>query len=276
MPHDAHEALADLLSRPEGTWSLAEGALAVARLENPALDTRSVFDEIDRLRRLARRRLGQACHPRFVPGTLYGLLERSTRLALPAAPHRQPATWCLDQALRTGEMAPELIAVVIDDLARRAGYRLALIAVPGRMLLRLPGREESPVLYDPAERARELSPEAVAERVAASAGGVPRFREGWLRPLEATQVVARLIAGLKTAYWHQGAAERALAATRLLLAIRPDDPREIRDSGQLLFALGRYPEAIDAFEAFLAFNPHGEEASAVRLLLMEARRGLPG
>ncbi|GAB4222163.1 MAG: hypothetical protein Kow0062_18270 [Acidobacteriota bacterium] len=272
----ARRALGDLLSRPEGTWSLTDGALVVARLESPTLEPRTVHAAFERMAADARAALGTACHPRFVPPTLYGLLERRIGLALPSAPQREPAAWCLDSGLRRGLMAPELIAVVIAELARRAGHRFHVIAVPGRLLLMRRDVRERPLLWDPADRARELTPEACAERVAATAGGVPRFREGWLRPLEPTQVVARLITGIKTACWHQGITEQALAATRLLLAIRPDDPREIRDSGQLLFALGRYPEAIDAFEMFLASNPHGQEADAVRMLLMEARRGLSG
>ena len=276
MANAAQQALGELLSQPEGSWSLARGALVVAKIETPRLDEKAVLARLDRLGRRARTEIGRACHPRFVVPALYRVLEKALGLSLPRAPQREPGAWCLDQGFLRGVMAPELIAVVLTELARLTGHRLPVIAVPGRLLLRQPGREERPLLYDPADRAQEIGPETCAERVVATTGGVPRFREGWLRPLEPTQVVARLISGIKRAFWHRGAVERALIATRLLLAIRPDDPRQIRDSGQLLFALGRYPEAIDAFESFLACNPHGEEADAVRMLLMEARRGLSG
>jgi regulator of sirC expression with transglutaminase-like and TPR domain len=60
-----------------------------------------------------------------------------------------------------------------------------------------------------------------------------------------------------------------------MLVIRPEDPREIRDRGRLLFLLGRLGEAIRAFESYLAHNPRGEDADVVRMLIQEARAGLP-
>ena len=269
----ALDELNDLLSRPEGRWTLAEGALVASRLERPELDRNTVLAHLDELGVRARAAVGVAWHPRFVAAGIARVLFDEEGFAAIEPGKETPEALMLDRVLETGVGAPVVLSLLFIEIARRAGVRFEPLALPGLALVRHDFGGER-FLFDPARDATPMTLEEVRRAVSASAKGKVEFREGWLRPVTREQLLARLIAGLKALYWRGGNYERALAAIQLMLSIRPDDPREIRDSGRLQFLLGRYRDAIDAFESYLSHNPHGEDADAVRMLLLEARAGL--
>ena len=276
MENDARHAVAaltELLAQPEGRWSLAEGAIAIARLQRPGLAAGAVLRQLEDLGNRARDVIGGAQHPRFVAAALAGLLFDERGLSAPERGGELPECLFLDSVLATGVGTPTLLAIIFIEVARRTGQRFEVIALPGAVLLRADHRD-TPHLFDPAREARPVTVEDCRRMVADNSNGKLEFREGWLRPVTREQVLGRLLGSLKTLYWRAGDYQRALSAIRLLLAIRSDDPREIRDSGRLHFLLGRYRDAIDAFESYLQVNPHGEDADAVRMLLIEARSGL--
>lgn len=276
MDVNAIETLSELLARPEGRWSLAEGAVAVARLRDPGLSFEAIAASMDELGAEAREEIAGARHPRFVAaGIARALFERRGFTAVPQG-DEQPEALFIDLALATRRALPSLLVLLFIETARRAGFRFSAIALPGMTLLRHDAGDR-PFLFDPVRAARPVTVDEVRGMVSSALAGKaskPEFREGWLRPLTQEQLLARMLTNLKALHWRAGHYDAALGAIRLLLAIRPDDPREIRDSGRLLFLLTRYHDAIGAFETYLSHNPHGEDADAVRMLLLEARAGL--
>lgn len=267
----AQEALADCLSRPVGSWTLTEGALAIARLKNPGLDAGVVFDRLDHIGWRARKAIGGARHPRFVAAGLARVLfEREGFIVVPEG-ENSPETCFLDYVLATHQVTPTLMALMFVEIARRVGSRFEGVAIPGHFLLRSDSGGKI-FLFDPANRVRPVSLDELKRMIRQVTGDRTQYREGVLRPVSPPQFLARLVGNLKAVYWRLGDFAAALAAVGLILTIRPDDPREIRDRGRLLFQMNRFEEAIAAFEAYLTINPRGEDAEVVRLLLVEARR----
>lgn len=274
MPQRALELLADLLSQPEGSWGLADGALAIARLETPELDPREAREALDLLGRGARKHLGTASHPRFAAAAISRVLFFDERFQIATGENETPVTAMLDQVLAQRVGVPTALALIFIEVARRTGQRAHAVALPGRLLLRLDSPDQFH-LFDPQAQGRPITIDQCRQLVAEATGGRGEFREAFLRPLSASQLLARLVAHLKAIYWRRGDHDRALVTVRLLLTIRPDDPREIRDKGRLYYLMGRLAEAIHAFEEYLHHNPRGEDAEAVRMLLLEARASLP-
>ncbi|RMG43423.1 MAG: hypothetical protein D6718_12320 [Acidobacteria bacterium] len=268
----ATKALEELLSRPEGTWSPAEGALAIARLGRPGLAPEPYLRRLDELGRKARERVGRARHPRFVAGAVASVLLDREGFRVTGTVDA-PEHCFLDRVLDGAPATPTLLALVFIEVARRCGFRFDGVGMPGRFLLRRDDGER-PFLFDPLDRFQPVDLARCAEIVHQATGGRVSFREGHLRPITASQLLARIAANLKAVYWRAGDYERALTAVQMILTIRPGDPREIRDRGRALFLLGRFGEAIESFETYLAHNPRGEDADVVRMLLQEARAGL--
>ncbi|MBP7149645.1 MAG: tetratricopeptide repeat protein [Acidobacteria bacterium] len=273
MAGEAHRALSDLLSRPEGSWSLADGALAIARLGRPGLDPGVSIGKLDRLGEAARAVVGQARHPRFVSAGIARVLFQDERFRIASEAENDVASCYLDAVLQRRTGTPTLLALVFIEVARRCSTRFEGVVLPGRFLLRH-DQGERLSLYDPERGARPVTIDECRRLVNESTGGRVEFREAFLRPITPSQMLARIVGNLKAVFWRVADHEMALEAVRLLLTIRPDDPREIRDRGRLLFLLGRFKDAIAAFEEYLAHNPRGEDADVVRMLLLEARAGL--
>ncbi|MFN7966714.1 MAG: tetratricopeptide repeat protein [Acidobacteriota bacterium] len=269
----AIDLLADLLSQPEGAWSLADGALAVAHVETPDCDVEMARSQLEALGKAARNQLGDATHPRFAAAAVSRVLflEKGYRGCTDA--EEAPDMAMLDVMLRTRVGTPNLLSILFVETARRAGLRFSGVSLPGRYLLRQDHGDQF-FLFDPQAGGKPVSIEQCKELVSSATGRRIEFREAFLRPLTNAQMLARLVAHLKSIYWRAGAHERALLTVRMLLTIRPDDPREIRDQGRLYYLMGRLPEAISAFESYLHHNPRGEDAEAVRVLLLEARASL--
>lgn len=269
MSVDAIAKLSGLVARPEGEWTLAEGALAIDRLEHDGSRESTVHARLDELGEAARRHLGVRCHPRFAARRLARVVLGEGGFTLVAPDAQQASHSFLTDVVESRCGTSLLLALVFHEVARRAGHRFELIGVPGRTLLTL-GFGGEVLLFDPADEGRPL----LREDVAQLGGPQQPFREGWLRPLERTQVLARILTSIKAEYWRSSDYARSLTAIRMLLEIRPDDPREIRDRGRILFMLKRYREAIEAFENYLAFHPYADDAEVVRMLIVEARQGL--
>ena len=268
---DAKRALEALLAQPDGSWSLSEGALAVARIGRRTVDRAACLAELDRLGQRAREVMGAARHWRFLAGGLSRVLF--TEEGFSSHDDLDPENWLLDVALESRRAGPSLLGLILIEVARRAGLRLAPVGLPDRLLLRL-GREEQARFFDPASGLREWSRESICQWVETRSGARGSFREGHLREITATQALARVVWDLKIHAWARRELELALEAAEMMLTIRPDDPREIADRGRILFALGRYEEAIDQFETFLSCCPRGEEAEGMRELILDARRKL--
>lgn len=273
MERSAVRRLTDLLSRPDGAWALSEAALAVARMGRPGLDERPSLDEIDAIAARARARIGDAEHPRFVAGSLARSLFDGEGFVCERKQPR-PEHCYLDRAIETRVAGPELMTLIFLEVARLSRARFGAIGLPGRLLVRR-DRAGTPFLFDVARRARPVSLDECRRIVDDASGGRTRFSDGFLRPITPEQLLCRLIARIKDIFWHANRFDDALGAVRLMLTVRPDDPREIRDRGRLLFLLGRLPDAIQAFETYLVHNPRGEDADVVRMLIQEARAGLP-
>lgn len=270
-PRPAQEALADCMSRPVGSWTLTDGALAIARLGKPELESAPVLARLDDLRTRALRAIGGARHPRFTAAGLARSLFFNQRFRR-ASGFPLPTESCyIDWALENRQACPVLLALIFAEVARLCGFRFQGVVIPGHFLLRADyGGTVS--LFDPVRRGRPVSPAEFNKLVAAATGERNGIRNGYLRPISPQQFLARLVTHLKTLFWGRADFAGTLAAVDLMLTIRPDDPREIRDRGHLLLKLNRYEESIAALETYLSINPRGEDAEVVRLLLLEARR----
>lgn len=267
------DSLEDLLCRPEGTWSLLDGALAVAKELTPAFHPESTLRRLDDWGQRVRQLIGEARHPRFVAAGVSRVLFEDAGLN-PQVPGRErPEGALLPAVVEGGSGIPVLLALVFVEVARRAGHRFEILDVPGGALVRADFGSKL-FLFDPSRNGMPVALDEFRHRVAQLMGEKVEFRENWLRPIGPVQVLARLIGALKILSWRAGEHERALTAIRQLLLIKPEDPRELRDSGRLLFLLGRLPEAVRAFETYLDRNPHGDDAEVVRMLLTEARASL--
>jgi len=264
--------LSELLSRPEGCWTLAEGAVAVARLGGATISPSVLDKRLDSMAEVIHAEIAHARHPRFVAaGLARGLFDRLD-FSIAGPEHSSPDLRFIDQALACRLAAPSLMALLAIELGRRCGVRVEGTGLPGRLVLRIRCGDQA-AFVDTSPHFPVMNSEQLQQRAHHATAGRISFREDGLPVISASQVLARLLRDLKDVYWQQEDLLRTLESVEMILAIRPDDPREIRDRGRLLFMLGRHEEAARQLEMYLTVNPRGQDAEAIRLILQEARSG---
>jgi regulator of sirC expression with transglutaminase-like and TPR domain len=268
------ERLARLLGAEEEAVDLALAALAVARLGNPDLREEPFLARLDELGAAAREAVGVATEPRWVVAALNRLLFEERGFRANALDFDDPSNSYLDRVLERRTGIPISLSLVYMEVAARAGVSCEGVGLPFHFIVRVFGPEERSVLVDPYHEGRILLLDDCARIVEDLSGGTVDFQPGFLRGVTKRQIVARILTNLKVCHWRARRLEEALAVEDMILAIRAEDPRELRDRGRLRLWTGRYRGAIEDLEHYLALVPAATDADEIRADLAAARKGL--
>jgi tetratricopeptide (TPR) repeat protein len=144
----------------------------------------------------------------------------------------------------------------LDDEARRALQSLGYAWTP-------PGSSTAGSGRDPREALRSMQTMAEADRSAARgdvAGAVASYREVIAAEPEGVDARVRLAQILLT----RGRSAEAVQPLAVAATIAPKEPELHRMLGDAWFALGRYREALGAYDAGLALHPAGHEIRDAR------------
>ena len=153
---------------------------------------------------------------------------------------------------------------------RRWGLPLVGVNFPGHFLVRYEG-EAVRMLVDPFQ-AGELKFEDEAQTLLDRVyGGSVPLQPEYLQPATKKDIVARILANLKSIYLNAHDDLRALGAVDRLLVVHPDDPEELRDRGMILARLGRGAEAVLDLQRYLERSPGAADARRVMMLLEQLR-----
>jgi regulator of sirC expression with transglutaminase-like and TPR domain len=268
------ERLALLLDEEEETIDLARAALAVGRLGRPDLQEEPFLTRLDELGAAARAALGAATEPRWVVAALNRVLFEEEGFRPNALDFEEASNSYLDRVLEERTGIPISLSVVYMEVAARAGVSCEGVGLPFHFIVRVFGPEERSALVDPYHQGRILEVDDCARIVEDLSGGTVEFQPGFLRGVTKRQVVARLLTNLKVSHWRNRRLEEALAVEDMILAVRAEDPRELRDRGRLRLWTGRYRGAVEDLERYLALVPAATDADEIRADLAAARRGM--
>lgn len=268
------ERLSLLLEEEEESIDLARAALAVARLGRADLREEPFLARLDELGAAAREAVGAAREPRWVAAALNRVLFEDEGFRPNALEFDDASNSYLDRVLERGTGIPISLSVVYMEVAARAGVSCEGVGLPFHFIVRLFGPEERSVLVDPYHQGRILEVDDCVRIVDDLSGGTVEFQPGFLRGVTKRQVVARLLTNLKVCHWRNRRLEEALAVEDMILAVRAEDPRELRDRGRLRLWTGRYPGAVEDLERYLALVPAAADAHEIRTDLAAARRAM--
>jgi len=271
MVEPALEPFARMAARGGDPPRLDVGALEIARIAYPDLDDAPWLDRLDRLadRTWSRRRAAEG------PLGFVGLLNRSLfgeeGFRGDRETYYSPRNSCLNDVLRRRSGIPITLAVVYLEVSRRLALPVEGIGFPGHFLLR--AREGDRVtLLDPFDGGRGLTLEDCQRRLDHVFGAGVELDPRFLEPVDARQILTRILRNMKRSYLSRREPDRALAVVERLLALRPDLVEELRDRGKLLLQRGETRRAADDLQAYLDRQPAAVDGREIRLLLSRLRR----
>jgi regulator of sirC expression with transglutaminase-like and TPR domain len=221
LPRPSFTLFAHLITLPEAELDLAQAALLIAEGAYPGLDERRYIEVLDDLGRAARRRIDAAGptstedRVRVLVEWLYGTQGfRGNK-----EDYYDPRNSFLNEVLDRRKGIPISLALVLLEVARRAGVEAFGVSFPGHFLVRAQGAGE-PIIVDPFDGRVLTQPElgALHARVTGGSGEIsPRM----LEPCGKRQILFRLLNNLRNIYMSRGERERLRDALEHMVALAP-------------------------------------------------------
>ncbi len=245
--------------------ALAPAALAIARMEYPALDPAPYLLRLERMGEAAAGRLqrqegaGTAAHI----ATLNAYLYEELGFCGNRDKYDDPRNSFLNEVLDRRLGIPISLAAIYMEIGRRAGLRLEGVNFPGHFLVRAPGDGDvggDEAIIDPFHAGALLSEVDCRQLLRQHVGEEAAFDRGLLATATRQHIVVRMLVNLKRLYVRMRSFPQARATADLLLAVDPSALSELRDRGLLAYHMEDFSSALRDLEAYLRLMPRGDEA----------------
>ena len=260
------------VSRPDGRIDLARAALAIARWEYPRLDADAYLERLDGL---ARSVDGVRRSPDAL-GRLHRLREYlfvEQGFTGNRDDYYDPRNSFLNDVLDRRQGIPITLSLVLMEVGKRLGLAIEGIGLPGHFIAgaRL---DDSQILLDPFNGGALVTPEECEELVGSVVGRPVTLRPEHYSPVSGRQLLTRMLANLKGAYWRRQEWDRVVGAIDRLLVLDPKAAGEWRDRGVAWSNLGEVRRGLGDWERYLTECPDAEDHETVKGHLRRARQKL--
>ena len=259
------EVAADLeraLNTPGG--ELGTAALAMARIEYPALEPQRYIDRLDEMGRGAADRLGAGIVTSSESIQSFNeYLYDEEGFSGNRESYDDPRNSFLNEVIDRRTGIPISLAVVYLEVARRAGLHVAGVNFPGHFLLRTrPGAASTDdMIIDPFHRGAILSEFDCRQLLRNHVGDEAAFHPALLAPATRHDIVVRMLVNLKRLYVRMRSFPQARFVSTLLLTANPSAIDELRDRGLLAYHLEDFSSALRDLEEYLRLSPHDADAA---------------
>jgi regulator of sirC expression with transglutaminase-like and TPR domain len=264
--------LAELVSRPDGRIDLARAALSIARWEYPGLEVDAYLERLDGLARAVD---GTRRSPDAL-GRLHRLREYlfvEQGFAGNHDDYYDPRNSFLNDVLDRRQGIPITLSLVLMEVGKRLGLAIEGIGLPGHFIAgaRL---DDSQILLDPFNGGALLTPEECEGLVGSVLGREVTLSTEHYAPVSGRQLLTRMLANLKGAYWRREEWDRVVGAIDRLLVLDPKAATEWRDRGVAWSNLGEVRRGLGDWERYLTEFPDAEDHETVKKHLRRARQKL--
>ncbi|MGE0230029.1 MAG: SirB1 family protein [Dehalococcoidia bacterium] len=256
---------------PASLVPLARPALLIAQSEYPRLDVEAYEERLHDLGTHLEARIHPSADVRTQLAEAHRLLFEEHGFHGNEDEYGDPTNLYLNEVIERRTGIPVTLAIVYVEVCRTAGLDARAVGLPGHVIVRVDSPEES-VLVDPFNGGNELTAEQCRQLVRGVFGRRTPFREHFLEPVTARQLIQRLLHNLKAGYLQRGDEERAGRVIEFLLAMFPWDLDELRDRGMLRERVGDLPAALADLEEYVRYRAGARDIRTVNEAVRSLRR----
>lgn len=251
---------------------LAEAALWIAAEEYPNLDVEAYVDRLDELAEVARRAIFP-CAAEDRAARFNHFFFGELGFAGNSESYDDPRNSFLNDVLDRRQGIPITLSLVLMEVGKRLGLAIEGIGLPGHFIAgaRL---DDSQILLDPFNGGALLTPEDCDGLVGSVLGREVKLSPDHYAPVTGRQLLTRMLANLKAAYWRREEWEGVVGAIDRILALDPKAAPEWRDRGVAWSNLGEVRRGLGDWERYLTEFPDAEDHETVKGHLRRARQKL--
>jgi regulator of sirC expression with transglutaminase-like and TPR domain len=250
---------------------LIRGALVIARTEYPNLDIEEYAGRIERMaRRVAA--LSSDFDSKSTITALNHVVFEQANLQGNRENYYDPRNSFLNDVLDRGLGIPITLSVIYMEVARRIGFSLCGVGMPGHFLLKHYGEDGQERLIDCFNRGDILSRQDCQSRLDEIYSGEMKLRPEFLHPISRRQILTRMLNNLKTVYLSTRNFRKALPIADLILVIYPQSAEDLKQRALLRYSMGKHGLAAQDLEEYLKASPNASDAEDTRQMSMSIRR----
>lgn len=253
---------------------LARAALAIARTEYPRLEPDLYLRRLQGLAQRVRSRLTRNPTPTETIGVVNSVLFEEEQFRGNLDDYYDPRNSFLNEVLDRKVGIPITLALVYEEVARRAGLQLFGVGMPGHFLLKHYDVDGRQVILDPFHNGVQLSLQECQRRLDKIYAGQMELQSEFLASVSRRRWLTRLLNNLKTIYLSSRNFRKALVMADLILAIYPRSPEDVKQRATLRYNLGQLRNALLDFEDYLKMLPEASDADEIRAVILAIRRTL--
>ena len=251
---------------------LVRAALIIAQTEYPSLNVDAYCARIEGLARRVKQLVPDLGDPAESIAALNRSLFEEEGFRGNAEDYYDPRNSFLNDVLDRKLGIPITLAVVYMEVARRAGFPLVGVGMPGHFLLKHYDVEGQEILIDPFNRGRILTAQDCQRALDKIYDGQMPLQPEFLMAVSRRQVLVRMLNNLKSIYLSTRNFRKALPIVDLILAIYPRSPEDVKQRAMLRWSLGQARGALADLEDYLKMSPEASDADEIRQTAASLRR----
>ena len=169
---------------------------------------------------------------------------------------------------------PITLSIVYMEVARRVGFSLSGVGMPGHFLLKHHSPEGQEVLIDCFNRGDILSRKDCQSRLDEIYSGEMKLRPEFLHPISRRQILTRMLNNLKTVYLSTRNFRNALAISDLILVTHPHSAEDVKQRALLRYSMNLHRLSAEDLDEYLRLSPKAPDAEDIRQMSLSIRRML--
>ncbi len=251
---------------------LIRASLVIARTEYPNLDIEAYANRVtDLSRRVASR--AQDLTPQRTLKALNEVLFGEMKLRGNRDDYYDPRNSFLNDVFDRGLGIPITLAIVYMEVARRVGFALSGVGMPGHFLLKHYSNEGE-LLIDCFDCGHIVSRQDCQSKLDEIYSGEMKLRPEFLHPISRRQILLRMLNNLKTVYLSTRNFRKALAVSDLVLVLYPRSAEDVKQRALLRYSMNLHKLAGEDLDEYLRISPNASDAEEIKQMTLSIRRML--
>ena len=250
---------------------LIRSALVIARTEYPALDIEEYAGQVERMSRRAAA-LAAGLGGSGIRAALNQVMFEEANLRGNREDYYDPRNSFLNDVLDRGLGIPITLSIIYMEVAKRVGFLLSGVGMPGHFLLKHYGDDGQEILIDCFNRGDILSRQDCQSRLDEIYSGEMALRPEFLHPISRRQLLTRMLNNLKTVYLSTRNFRKALVIADLILVIHPRSAEDVKQRALLRYSMGMQALAAEDLDEYLKISPTASDGEEVRQMSLSIRR----
>jgi regulator of sirC expression with transglutaminase-like and TPR domain len=251
---------------------LLRGALLIAETDYPQLRPELYVRKIEELAVRAKSRLADGSDAAESIQILNQILFDEEGLRGNNEDYYDPRNSFVNDVLDRKLGIPITLAVIYMEVARRIGFPLFGVGMPGHFLLKHYDVDGCQTLIDCFESGKILSATDCQRRLNEIYSGQLALEPNFLGAVPRRQILMRMLNNLRSIYLTRRNFRKAVQIVDLILAIYPRSPEDVKQRAVLLHEIGQTSRALEDFDLYLKMSPEASDADEIRQVSLSIRR----